>query len=386
MNFSLIWLSLALFTWGAGEGMFYMFQPFYLAELGANPVMIGYILGAMGFVMVMAHIPAGYLSDRVGSRPLLIAAWVFGVIATWVMALANSLPWFISGMLLYAFTVFVSAPLTSYITQARGNWTVGRALTVITSTFSFGMVLGPFLGGLLSAHYGLRSVYYVAGIIFIASTLFIFFIAPQAPVAHHQNTNRLGLLKNRQYMGFLLLGFVVNFAMFLPQQFTPIFLQNVRGLSLEKIGSLGTVGGLGNAVMLFLLGSVDARIGFLLSQMSVGMFNVLLWQLKGFGWYALAYFLLGGFRSGRSLFSAQIRPLVQESQLGLAYGISESVIGITGIIAPVAAGFLYRHDKMLMYPVALGALLIGFFITLGFHKKKPHESPILLQSETESPL
>ena len=62
MNPSLLWLAAALFTWGIGEGMFYMFQPIYLSQLGANPLTIGYILGAAGFAMMLAHIPAGYLA------------------------------------------------------------------------------------------------------------------------------------------------------------------------------------------------------------------------------------------------------------------------------------------------------------------------------------
>lgn len=383
MNFSFLWLSLALFTWGTGEGMFYMFQPFYLSQLGANPVMTGYILGAMGFAMVIAHIPAGYLSDRIGTRPLLITAWLFGVAATWFMALANSLPLFIAGLLLYGFTAYVSSPLTSYITNARGNWSVGRALTVISSTFNFGMVLGPFLGGLIGEHYGLRAVYYVAGVLFIISTIFIFFIAPQAPKSTHEGKTSESLLGNKRYLSFIALGFLVCFAMYLPQQFTPKFLHDVRGLSLESIGSLGTIGGLGNTVLLFVLGSFDARLGFLLGQVSVGFFNGILWKMQGYGWYAVAYFLLGGFRAGRSLYSAQIRPLVHEAQIGLAYGISEAVLGLTGIIAPVAAGFLYQHDKTLMYPLALFAITVCFFITLGFPYQKAQENPIHLQSEVE---
>jgi hypothetical protein len=56
LNPSLIFIALALFVWGMGESMFVYFQSIYLAQLGANPVAIGSILGAMGFMMIISHI------------------------------------------------------------------------------------------------------------------------------------------------------------------------------------------------------------------------------------------------------------------------------------------------------------------------------------------
>jgi MFS family permease len=364
MNPSLLWIAIALFTWGIGEGMFFMFQPIYLSELGADPITIGYILGAAGFAMMIAHIPAGYLADRLGRRPLLITAWFIGITATWIMALSPSLPFFVVGLLIYGFTAFVSSPLNSYITAARGNWSVGRAITLISATFNLGVVLGPFTGGWIGDHYGLRSVYYVAGVLFMISTCFLLLIAPQ-PRDHHDPTSPPpSLFTNRRYLGFLGLGFIIILATYLPQPFTPKFLQEVRSLSLEQIGFLGTIGGAGNTALSFLLGSLDARLGFILGQAGVGIYSLLLWQTNGYGWFALSYFLLGGFRAARSLFMAQIRPLVHESQMGLAYGISETFLGLTLILAPIAAGFLYEREASLVYPVALVAILLGISLSL----------------------
>jgi MFS family permease len=379
MNPSLLWIAFALFTWGIGEGMFYMFQPIYLSELGADPVTIGYVLGAAGFAMMIAHIPAGYLADRIGRRPLLITAWLIGITATLIMALSPSLPFFVIGMLLYGFTAFVSSPLNSYVTAARGNWTVGRAITLISSTFSLGIVLGPFTGGWIGDHYGLRSVYYVAMALFIISTFFLFLIAPQPRDHHDPTTPPPSLFTNRRYLGFLGLGFIVMMATYLPQPFTSKFLQEVRGLSLGEIGFLGTIGGAGNASLLFLLGSLDARLGFVIGQLGAGMYSLLLWQTNGYGWFAVSYFLLGGFRAARSLFMALIRPLVHESQMGLAYGISETVLGLTGILAPIVAGFLYERDTISIYPIAFIAIAVSVFLSLIFAPRPSKEKlqPIL---------
>ncbi|MCX6064293.1 MAG: MFS transporter [Chloroflexi bacterium] len=382
MNLSLPLLAIALFTWGIGEGMFYIFQPIYLSQLGANPVTIGYILGTAGFAMMIAHIPAGYLSDRLGRRPLLLTAWIIGIISTWAMALAPSLPFFVLGLLLYSFTAFVTSPLNSYVTAARGNWSVGRAITIISATFNLGIVLGPFTGGWIGDHFGLRTVYFVAGIIFIISTAFLYFIAPQPRDHHDPTAPPPSLLSNWPYIRFLTLGFFVVLALYISQPFTPKFLQEVRGLSLSQIGLLGTIGGAGNTSLTFLLGFLDARLGFIFGQVGVGMYNLILWQMNGYGWFALSYFLLGGFRAVRSLFMAQIRPLVHESQMGLAYGISETFLGLTGILAPIAAGFLYEQDTASIYPLAFVAVLVAIILSLFF---APHPAKKQLQPIHEVP-
>lgn len=375
MSRSLIWLGAALFMWGIGEGMFFLFQPIYLQQLGANPKEIGAILGAAGFVMTLVHIPSGYLSDRLGRKPMLVAAWIFGVGAAFLMALARGLTGFVVGLLLYGFTAFVISPLDGYVTAARGNWSVGRAITFISMTFNAGAVLGPISGGWLGDHFGLRTVYLIAAFVFVLSTILILFIESQPHGGHDPQDPPAGLMRNWRYLGFLAVFFGVAFATYLPQPFTPNFLQNQRGLSLSTIGQLGSLGSLGNTALNFLLGQLEARAGFLFGQLGVVAFALLLWKGTGFGWFALGYFLLGGFRVLRGLGIAQVRPLVHESQMGLAYGIAETVGSGTVLLAAPLAGYLYSRDPASTYPLAILLIAIGLAISLKFIPPSPKLPP-----------
>ena len=74
MNRNLILIAISLFAWGVGEGLFIYFQPLYLQQFGANPVLTGAVFSGMGIAMGLSQIPAGYLSDRYGSRSLM---WPF---------------------------------------------------------------------------------------------------------------------------------------------------------------------------------------------------------------------------------------------------------------------------------------------------------------------
>ncbi len=366
MNPSMYWLGGALFTWGIGESMFLLFQPIYMQQLGANPLQIGGILGIWGAVMTFAHVPAGYLSDRIGRRPLLIAAWTSGVFATLLMGLARTLPVFVAGVFLYGFTAFVASPLDSYSTAARGKWSVARAITFVSMAFNAGAVVGPVTGGWIGDHYGLRTVYFIASGLFVISTALIWFIAPQPRDQSDPVNPPPSLARNYRYIGFLAIYFAVAYATYLPQPFTPNFLKDERGLTLTVIGELGSIGYLGNTVLNLALGQLEARLGFILGQLGVAAYAWLLWRATGFEWYALGYFLLGGFRALRALGVAQVRPFVHESQMGLAYGIAETCGSATVLLAPPLAGYLYSQDPALVYPVALVLIGIGVLLTLLF--------------------
>ncbi len=362
MNIDLILLSVSLLTWGIGEGMFIYFMPIYLQQLGANTMAIAGVFGLFGLAMMVAHIPAGYLADRIGRKPLLVAAWSAGILAALAMGLARSLPVFIVGMLFYGFTAFVTSPLNSYITAARGKMSPVRAMTLLSAAYNVGAVVGPISGGWIGTRLGLRSVYLISAGIFIVSTIILFFLHPQHPETHDPAAPPESLWKNTRFISFLGLIFLAMFVMYLPQPLAPRFLQNERGLSLESIGLLGSIGSLGNAVLALGLGQLAARNGFLLAQVSVAAFSLLLWKGTGLGWYALGYFLLGGYRSTRSLIYAQVRPLIHPAQMGLAYGVAETFSALAVMLAPLLAGVLYTQDPGRVYWVSAG--LIGVMMVV----------------------
>jgi len=366
MSVDLILLFASLFTWGIGEGMFIYFQPIYLQQLGASTMTIATVFSAFGLAMMLAHIPAGYLADRVGRKPIVIAAWTSGLIATWIMALARTLPVFIVGVLCYGLTAFVSSPLNSYVTAARGKLSPVRAMTLMSASFNLGAVLGPISGGWIGERYGLHLVYMISACIFIVSTGILLFIRPQPRDEHDPAAPPVKLWTNTRFMTLVGIVCVAMFVMYLPQPLTPKFLQNERGLSLESIGLLGSVGSFGNAALNLILGQFAARTGFLLAQASVAFFSLILWKGMGVPWYALGYFLLGGYRSARSFIYAQARPLVHPAQMGLAYGVAETFSSLAMTLAPLLAGVLYTREPIIVYPVSLGLIGVVILISIAF--------------------
>ncbi len=362
----LILLAVALFTWGVAESMFLFFQPIYLKELGADPIRIGVILGGFGLMMMSSHIPAGYLADRVGRKPVIVSAWVMGLVTAWIMALANSLPVFIIGMFLYGLTMFVISPLNSYVTAARGKLSVGRAITLISASYNLGAVIGPLLGGRVGEQFGLRQNYIFAGILIMVSTLVVLFLRPQPVerVSHADTSN--GWLRTSPYWYYVGAIFLAAFAMYLAQPLAPNFLAEQRSLSLEQIGLLYSAASLGVVLLNLILGSFPARTGFLIGQAAVGVYALILWQAVGLPWYILAFLLLGGYKAARNLGIAQVRELVPQAKIGFAYGLTETVSGTATVLAPLLAGYLYTQQPTWIFALSAGLIGISLLVSARF--------------------
>jgi MFS family permease len=353
MSPDLIWIALSLVVWGFGEGAFFSFQPLYLQQLGADPLKIGAILGAYGFAQTIAHIPAGYLADRVGRRPLMWVSWFIGALATFLMALATTLPAFVVGMILYAGTSFVISPLNSYITIARGRWTVGRALTMISASYNTGAIMGPLVGGWVGENYGFRSIFVLAAVAFVFSTILILKVRPQPVEARGDLQQSDKIYNNLPYLRFMGLVFFAMFAMYLPQPLAPNFLQNQRGLDLVQIGQLYSISAFGLVFTNLILGNMEHRLGYLLGQAAVGVFSLILWTQTGMIWYGIAFLFVGGYRTARSLAIAQVQALVHPANMGLAYGVSETISSSAAIFVPFVAGYLYSRDPMVIFPISI---------------------------------
>lgn len=369
MSPDLVKLGLSLFLWGIGEGMFWFFQPLYLEQLGADPIAIGTILGGLAVSMTVAHIPAGYLADRFGRRPVIWAAWRVGMVAAWVMALAQTLPLFIAGLIAYGLTAFVMAPMNSYVTAARGKLSTARVITLTSTAYNLGAIIGPVTGGLIAERAGIRTIYFVAASLFVVSNIAVLFLRkqPTETALPEDENNRMRF--QWRYLGFMGIVFLAIFSTYLPQPLSSNFLQNERLLDYSDIGQLGSISSMGVVFFNLILGQLDARLGFLLGQMAVAAFAFLLWRGSNLVWFQIGYFLMGGYRTTRSLAMAQVRELIPSSVMGLAYGMTETVIALATIAAPVFAGYLYAAQPVRIYIGGFFFIIVSMVVSVLFLRR-----------------
>jgi MFS family permease len=374
-------IAISMLFWGLGEGLFFIFQPLYMQELGASSIMIGTILGINSVGMGFMQIPMGYISDRYGRRMMLWMSWILGVLSTIVMAFANNLTIFVVGYLLYGLTAAVIAPMNSYAAAARGNWSVGKAVSFISAAYNVGALVGPLVGGALAERFGLSVLYKIAAGIFIISSIIVLFIRKQPVEKRDELATDKGLHRNPRFVLALVIILVVMFALYLPYPLTLNFLQNERDLSLSNIGILGSAVSVASVLLILVLGHLHPLKAFVIGQVAMISFCLLIWKGTSLPWYIVAYFLVGGFRLSQSLKSALVRPFVGNHEVGLAFGITEAIGHVAFIIAPILAGFLYDRNPESVYMVGLIVLGVSLAFTLlamrfkGAFKKRYLEQP-----------
>ena len=126
------------------------------------------------------------------------------------MALANSLPLFVAGDGAIWIDQFCDCAAELLHDQRPGQWSIGRTITLISASFSFGFILGPLIGGWIGEHRGLHANFSIAAAIFVVSTAIILFIRPQ-PVEKDLPEDQIcafQALLNERYIRYLLLAFL----------------------------------------------------------------------------------------------------------------------------------------------------------------------------------
>jgi len=349
----------SIFLWGVGEGMFIYLYPLYLEKLGADAVTIGSIMSLTAVGLAAAHIPAGWLADRVGRKEVLTAGWISATAAVLAMYLAPDLKWFTLGLVLYMFTGYVMAPLSAYVTQARGELSVPRALTLTSASYAMGTLFSPALGGQIARALGLRAVFGISLIVLVASTVVLLVMGRQPATVPQAGVNRYRtLLGNPRFVGFMALSLGAAFAFQVGFPLAPNFLADVRGYDPGWVGMLGSFNALGITVLYVVAGHRAPRLAYIFAQALMAVSLLLLLTTGSLPWVALAFFCRGSWNLARTMTSAQVSHVVDQAELGLAYGIGESVMALTLILGPLAAGLLYARAPSLPFQVSLILLAV----------------------------
>jgi MFS transporter, DHA1 family, multidrug resistance protein len=165
-----------------GANFIFPFIPFYLQELGVeDPAQVALLTGitasATGLSLTLTAPFWGSLSDRVGRKPMLMRALIGAGVLIALMGLANAV-WqlvllrFFMGA--FAGTMGAAAALVAATTPRERT---GSALGILQTGMFVANMLGPVIGGVVSAALGLRESFIFCAILYvIASALVYFFV------------------------------------------------------------------------------------------------------------------------------------------------------------------------------------------------------------------
>ena len=136
--------------------------------LGAEVSVAAFLLSLIWIAQLAADLPAGALAARIGERGALVAACAVEALGMVGCALApNLLVLGASLCLLGVASSIFGLARQAYLTDAVPIHLRARALSTLGGVNRIGIFIGPFVGALAVAHWGVRAAYVVG---FVSST------------------------------------------------------------------------------------------------------------------------------------------------------------------------------------------------------------------------
>jgi MFS family permease len=159
------------------------FLPVYLAyEMKLNPFWVGagmFALQAAGFAATPI---AGYLSDRMGRRHIMMTSMAMSAVVLVFMALAGKSTAFIAFVAMLGFFLYAIRPvLQAWLLESTPKNMGGTSIGILFGAQALGASIAPLLGGMVADRYGLTMTFwFLAGTIVFAN-LFILAMPQHEP-------------------------------------------------------------------------------------------------------------------------------------------------------------------------------------------------------------
>src|SRR5258708_21268936 len=140
---------LVVFVDVMGFGMIIPILPLYAKSFEAEEWQIGLLLGCFSFVQFLVSPVLGYISDRVGRKPVLLVILVGSAIGYAVMANAHSLTMLFIARIIAGICGASVGTAAAYIADITPPENRSRRMSLIGAAFGGGFILGPAIGGIL---------------------------------------------------------------------------------------------------------------------------------------------------------------------------------------------------------------------------------------------
>ncbi len=148
---------------------------------GKSQTLIGIALGAYGLTQAILQIPAGWLSDRYGRKPVIYAGLILFAIGSFIAGSADDIYWIIVGRVIQgagainAAVMALTADLTREEHRTKAMATIGITIGI---TFSISLVLSPLLYQII----GVPGIFKLIGVLALLAMAVVAFVIPNPAI------------------------------------------------------------------------------------------------------------------------------------------------------------------------------------------------------------
>ena len=163
---------------------------FYAEDLpgGNNYTLIGIALGAYGLTQAILQIPFGWLSDRIGRKPVIYIGLILFAIGSLIAALALDIYWVILGRIIQgagaisAAVMALAADLTREEHRTKAMATIGMTIGTV---FAISLIVAPVLNQWI----GVPGIFAMTGVLALLAMIVVKKIIPDPQISRfHSDT------------------------------------------------------------------------------------------------------------------------------------------------------------------------------------------------------
>jgi DHA1 family tetracycline resistance protein-like MFS transporter len=325
--------------------------------VSAASIWVGMLMSSFALMQFVCAPILGALSDRFGRRPVLLVS-LGGICVNYLMlAWAPSLTWLFLGRLIAGATAANAATASAYIADVTPPRLRAGQFGLVGAMFGLGFVIGPALGGVLGA-YGLRVPFLVAAALAGCNVLYGLLVLPESlPVERRRpiewrRANPLGSLRvvlADRNMSRLAVAWCCPWFALGALQSTFVLANQLRfGWDTRHNGMALALAGLGSAVVQGLLvRRIIPVLGERRSAMTGNALTVGAYLCIAFapiGSFVLLGILL---QAAGAITNPAVQGMVSGNapadRQGETQGALSSLQGLTAIVSPLVAGWLFSN-------------------------------------------
>ena len=258
--------------WGTGSGAQTLGRPLFAYELADSIFLVTLLIAALGASRIISAPLTGFLADRIGRKPLaVVGAALRGVASFAVLYIDNYAAFFVIELIGNTGVSMWQTTSQVVIADMSTPENRGRAVAMRNSSLRLGQIIGPVLGGVIAATWGLQEVFVVNGVSkILVMFITLYLIGETRPTrerrpAAERTGLRADLLPIVLSRAFIALGLTTIAAALIGQGIVqvmfPVAGKEVAGLDESQIGLLIGVASLITLLCSFPNGMLVDRFG-----------------------------------------------------------------------------------------------------------------------------
>lgn len=321
-------------------------------RLGATPTTVGLLFASFGLTVLVAAVPMGAISDRLGRRVPLIAGSVILGVASVLFAYADSLWLLFAARMIQgvgdAMTWVVGFALVADLYEPSER---GRAMGMVMSGTSFGLMVGPSIGGWLYEAGGVHVPFLAVGAASIVVAVLFALIRLPVAQTRQESVPIATLMRDRVVLICVLLVIVAASTIAMLEPVLSLWLSSNLDLGPGRIGLVFGVAAVCSTLLHPLYGRLADRwggrpvalLGLLCTAAALPLLS-LAWDFaSATSLYVLQAAAMALVVTPSLAYMAEAVSRAASGSFGMAYGLYNVAWGVGLLAGPALGGFLYER-------------------------------------------